>query len=208
MFVKKYTVGMYQTNCYLLVDEKSNECAIIDPGEVCNNLISDILNNNYNVKYIIFTHGHFDHIGGMEFYMSNFEKALVLMHKNDVLSILKEYDVFNVYMKNKEKTVKNITLHSNSETYMLGNDELFIIHTPGHSKGSISVYVGDILFSGDTLFKYSIGRTDFIDGNFEELKNSIKKLYDLPDNTVVYPGHGESTTIIDEKLNNPYVRAN
>lgn len=208
MIVKKYTVGMYQTNCYLLIDEKSKESAIIDPGDVCQSLISDISNNGYNVKYIIFTHGHFDHIGGMEFCMSIFDKSTVLMHKNDVLSILKEYDVFNTFMKNKENVVKNIALHNDSEKYFLGTNEICIIHTPGHSKGSISIYVDGILFSGDTLFKLSIGRTDFIDGDFEELKKSVKKLYKLPDNTVVYPGHGDSTTIIDEKINNPYVRAN
>lgn len=208
MIVKKYNVGMYQTNCYLLVDEKSKECVIIDPGDVSEKLNLDISSNNYNVKFIIFTHGHFDHIGGMEYYMSLFEKSTVLMHKFDILSVLAEYDVFNIFMKNKGETVKKITLHSENNKYVLGDTEICIIHTPGHSRGGISVYVDGILFSGDTLFKHSIGRTDFIDGDFDELKKSVRKLYELPDDTVVYPGHGDSTTIINEKINNPYVREN
>ena len=207
MIIKRYCLGMYQTNCYLLADEKTKECAVIDPGTVCEELNNDILSSNYDVKYIIFTHGHFDHIGGMEYYMNLYDKSTVLMHKNDVLSVLAEYDVFNVNMLNKEKTVKKITLHDELKEISLGNIILKLIHTPGHSKGSICVYTDGVLFSGDTLFECSVGRTDFIDGNFNELKNSIKELYELPDDTVVYPGHGDFTTIADEKTNNPYVRA-
>lgn len=207
MIIKKFVLGMYQTNCYLLVDEHTKECAIIDPGFISDKLDSEIIDNGYSVKYIIFTHGHFDHIGGMEYYMSKYKKSLVLMHKNDVDSILSEYDVFYIDMKNKSKTVKDIALHNDGDTFALGNNDLRIIHTPGHTKGGVSIYSKGVLFSGDTLFAGSIGRTDFIDGDFDELKNSIKKLYTLPNDTIVYPGHGESTTIEYEKKENPYVRA-
>ena len=206
MIVYKFNVGFYQTNCYLLVDEDSKQCAIIDPGDVCNELDKCIIDNDYSVKYIFFTHGHFDHIGGMEYYMSKFDDSLVLMDINDVESIKKKYDVFNANLKNIENTVKNIALHKVGAQYKLGNKNIDVINTPGHSKGSISLYIDGILFSGDTLFEHSIGRTDFIDGNFEELKKSIQLLYKLPDNTRVYPGHGDVTTIFNEKHNNPYVR--
>lgn len=206
MLVKKYTLGMYQTNCYLLIDENTGECAIIDPGYVSDVLDRQIDSNDYDVKYIIFTHGHFDHTGGMEYYMSKYDKSTVIMHKNDIESILSEYDVFNVNVKNKQETVKKITLHQDGDVIFLGTNELKIIHTPGHTKGGVCIYTDGILFSGDTLFDHSIGRTDFIDGDFNQLKNSIKKLYELPDSTIVYPGHGDSTTIADEKNGNPYVR--
>lgn len=207
MIVKRYVLGMYQTNCYLVADEITKECAIIDPGTVSENLEKDIDSNDYAVKYIIFTHGHFDHIGGLEYYMLKYEKSTVLMHKEDVFCILEEYDIFNIDMVDKEKTVKNITLHDESNVFSLGDKFLKIIHTPGHTKGGVCIYTDGILFSGDTLFEHSIGRTDFICGDFNELKSSIKeKLYKLPDNTVVYPGHGDTTTILEEKIGNPYVR--
>ena len=207
MIINRYILGKYETNCYLLVDEKTKECAIIDPGYVCDELDKEIERNNYCVKHIIFTHGHFDHIGGLEHCMSKYKNALVLMHNNDVEAILAGYDVFDVCMNNKENTVKSITLHADGDIFKLGDNELKVFHTPGHTKGGVCLYSDGILFSGDTLFKCSIGRTDFIDGDFNELKVSIMKLYEvLPDNTVVYPGHGECTTIAEEKVGNPFVR--
>ena len=206
MIINRYVLGMCQTNCYLVVDENSGECIVIDPGSMSQKLESDIETNNYTVKYIIFTHGHFDHIGGMEHYMNKYDKSLVVMHKNDIEAIVNEIDVFYVDMKNKENTVKKITLHSDSDVVSIGDTELSIIHTPGHTKGGICLYTDGVLFSGDTLFERSIGRTDFPGGDFKVLEASIKKLYNLPDNTVVYPGHGDTTTILDEKNGNPFVR--
>lgn len=207
MILKKYVLGMYQTNCYMLADEKTKECAIIDPGYISEQLEKDIKSNDLFVKYIIFTHGHFDHIGGMEYYMSKFDKSAVFMHKNDVLAILSGYDIFQVNMNNTEETVKKITLHNDGDVFSVGDIKISVIHTPGHTKGGVCLYTNGMLFSGDTLFEHSIGRTDFIDGNFEQLKDSIKnRLYKLPEDTVVYPGHGDSTTILEEKTGNPFVR--
>ena len=207
MIIKRYVLGMYQTNCYLLADENTKECAIIDPGCVSDILENEIQYNEYSVKYIFFTHGHFDHIGGLEHYMSKYDKACILMHKNDIKAIINGYDVFNIDIKNKESVVKNIALHSDGDFFDIGTEKIKVIYTPGHTKGGVCLYTDGILFSGDTLFNRSIGRTDFIDGDFNELKVSIRKLYEmLPDNTVVYPGHGETTTIKEEKIDNPYVR--
>lgn len=206
MIIKRYVLGMCMTNCYLIIDEKSKECAIIDAGDIAPLIENDVVEEDCTVKYIFFTHGHFDHIGGLEYYMSKYDKSLVLMHKNDVDSIVKGYDVFSVDFKNIENVVKNITLHNDGDVFKLGNMNMSIIYTPGHTKGSVCIYSDGILFSGDTLFEHSVGRTDFIDGDFNELEKSIYKLYNLPDNTKVYPGHGNITFIGNEKQSNPFVR--
>ena len=206
MTIKNYALGMCQTNCYLIFDETTKECAIIDPGCASTQLDDEIESNNLSVKCIIFTHGHFDHIGGLAYYVSKFNNAVVSMHKRDVDAILSEHDVFYVDIDNKDFFVKSITLHNDGDVFTIGDVKLKVIHTPGHTNGGVCLYSDGILCSGDTLFKRSIGRTDFIYGDFGLLEKSIKKLYDLPEDTVVYPGHGDSTTILEEKTENPFVR--
>lgn len=206
MIIKRYVLGMYQTNCYLMADENSKQCAIIDAGDISPLLEKDIDEGKYDVKYIMFTHGHFDHIGGLEYYISKYNKAKILMHKNDVDAILAGYDVFSANIIDKEKTVNHISLYNDGDLFELGESNITIIHTPGHTKGGVCIYTEGILFSGDTLFEGSIGRTDFVDGDFDELKKSILELYKLPDDTIVYPGHGNVTYLGDEKIANPFVR--
>lgn len=206
MIIKRYTLGMCQTNCYLVYDEITKECAIIDPGCASAQLDTEIDTNNLNVKHIIFTHGHFDHIGGLEYYVSKYNNAVSSMHKCDVEAVLSECDVFYVDIENKEQVVKSLTLHNDKDVFCIGNIKLQVLHTPGHTNGGVCVYSDGVLFSGDTLFQRSIGRTDFIYGDFGVLEKSIKKLYELPDDTVVYPGHGDCTTISEEKTGNPFVR--
>ena len=206
MIIKRYTLGMCQTNCYLLYDEITKEAIIIDPGCVSTQLDTEIEINNLTVKYIIFTHGHFDHIGGLEYYVSKYHNAIVSMHKCDVEAILSGVDVFYIDIDDKEILVKFVTLHNDGDELYIGNIRLQLILTPGHTNGGVCVYSDGVLFSGDTLFRRSIGRTDFIYGDYSVLEKSIKKLYELPDDTVVYPGHGDSTTILEEKTDNPFVR--
>lgn len=206
MIIKRYVLGMYQTNCYLMADENSKQCAIIDAGDISPLLEKDIDEGKYDVKYFMFTHGHFDHIGGLEYYISKYNKAKILMHKNDVDAILAGYDVFSANIIDKEKTVNHISLYNDGDLFELGESNITIIHTPGHTKGGVCIYTEGILFSGDTLFEGSIGRTDFVDGDFDELKKSILELYKLPDDTIVYPGHGNVTYLGDEKIANPFVR--
>lgn len=206
MIIKRYTLGMCQTNCYLLFDETTKECAIIDPGCASKELDNEIEVNNLVVKHIIFTHGHFDHIGGLEHYLFKFKNAVVSMHKCDADAVLEEYDVFYIDIENKDETVKLLSLHKGGDVFSVGEINIQVIHTPGHTNGGVCLYTDGVLFSGDTLFQRSIGRTDFVFGDFSVLEKSIKKLYELPDDTVVYPGHGDCTTISDEKIGNPFVR--
>ena len=207
MVIKSYVLGMCQTNCYLLFDEVTKECVIIDPGCESALLDKEIEENELCVKYIVFTHGHFDHIGGLQHYISKYDTAIVSMHNSDVEAVMSEYDVFYVDMANKEYIMNSISLHNDGDVIEIGNVKLNIIHTPGHTNGGVCFYTEGVLFSGDTLFKKSIGRTDFIFGDFGIIEKSIRKLYELPEDTIVYPGHGESTTISEEKISNPFVRA-
>lgn len=206
MIIETIPAGIYATNCYIFGDSLSKEVVIIDPADEANKIINIIEKNNYIVKYIIITHGHFDHILALKDIKQKYN-APVAIHKSDA-----EYLSNNSL--NLSTNIPNISLGSvtpdiilnDGDILNLGEYNLEIIHTPGHTNGGICIKANDILFSGDTLFNNSIGRTDFPEGSFDKIEESIKKLYTLEDNTKVYPGHGTSTTIVHEKQSNPFVR--
>lgn len=205
MFINTFTVGMFQTNCYVIADEKTGYCAIIDPGEVSEEVDNCIEDNHYTVKYIIFTHGHFDHIGGLYHYFVKYSPE-VLIHKADSASLTDEHANFTYPAPYKFMPVKPTVLLDDGDIIELGGSKIEVIHTPGHTPGGISLYSDGVLFSGDTLFYRSVGRTDFNGGSYSELEKSILKLYKLPDSTEVYPGHGIKTNLSEEKFENPFVR--
>lgn len=199
-------LGILQTNCYVVFDEKSKETAVIDPSGDFPELKSCIENNGLKVKYIIITHGHGDHIGALK-ELKDYSGANVYMHKEDS-------DMLKSKAKNLSNVMGGTTVEMSADKFLedgdvleLGETKLSVIHTPGHTRGGISIYCDKMLFSGDTLFRYSIGRTDFSGGSFTEIIDSIRnKLFSLPDDTSVYPGHGPSTTILAEKLGNEFVK--
>jgi len=206
MIIEKIPVGIFETNCYIFGDNLSKEVIIIDPGDEADKIINVIEINNYIVKYIIITHGHFDHILAIKD-IKNKYNIKIAIHKNDA-----EYLSNNNL--NLSSTVPNITFEGitpdiivkDGDILNLGKYKLEIIHTPGHTDGGICIKIDDILFSGDTLFRGSIGRTDFPSGSFDKIEASIKKLYTLKDDTKIYPGHGSFTNIGREKRSNPFVR--
>lgn len=183
--VDKIVVGELQANCYILAEAKSKRCAIIDPGADYKRIKGAIDKRNLAPLFIINTHGHPDHI------MANNQFNLpVYIHKEDV----------------KLLSYPNKNLISDRNKIKLENLIITVIHTPGHTPGSICLLCEDVLFSGDTLFASGIGRTDLPGGNEQQLKNSIgKKILTLPDDTKVYPGHGPETTIGREKTDNPWL---
>lgn len=195
-----FVVGDLQTNCYLLYD--NNECCLIDVGEYDPIINKFIIDNNLKLKYIISTHGHFDHIGGINDIKKIYPNAVVCGPKNDEIWYSSDYK-YN--WTNTEVFVD--MWYSDNTIFKVGNLNLKTIHIPGHTNGSSAILVNDMLFTGDTLFYQSIGRTDLFFGDFDRIKKSIKKLYKLDPNISVYPGHGRATTIGYEMKYNFFVKA-
>ncbi len=207
MIIETIPLGIYATNCYIFGDSLSKEVVIIDPADEANKIINIIEKNNYIVKYIIITHGHFDHILALKDIKQKYN-APVAIHKDDAEYLSNNNANLSVDVPNvKIESVTADIILNDGDVINLGKYKLEIIHTPGHTNGGICIKADDVLFSGDTLFLNSIGRTDLPTGSFDKLEASIKKLYTLGDNIKVYPGHGPSTTIGQEKRTNPYVRA-
>lgn len=211
MQVKTFVFSPFQENTYLIYDE-SNEAVLIDAGNFFpqenEELQNFIQSNNLNLKRLINTHLHLDHQFGNHF-VSQTYKILPEAHKADEFFIDKLTLSMQKYgLPDFIKAQKLGNYLDESDIIEFGNSRLSLIHTPGHSPGSLCFYNKEegILFSGDVLFEESIGRTDLEQGNYETLTNSItQKLFLLPDSVIVYPGHGESTTIAHEKKFNPYL---
>ena len=195
----------FGTNTYLVWDEVSKEAILIDPANVSEELLSFIHKKSLVCKYILNTHGHADHIAGNSFFKEHLNVPL-LIHEEDSAMLQNAKQNLSSYIGNDLISPKADLLLHDGDELSLGNELGKIIHTPGHTIGGICIQFSQYLFSGDTLFAESIGRTDFPNGSLKELKKSIQqKLFTLPDETIVLPGHGESTTIEKEKIENPFV---
>ena len=199
--------GALQANTYLAVDEKTNEGFIVDPGCYNKVLTKEVRDNDVKIKYIILTHGHSDHICGVNEHKAEFPDAKIVAYKDEEAMLenpnLNQSPGFGVPYSTKADI-----LVSDGDELKVGDVTLKFIHTPGHTEGGMCIYVKEVkaLFSGDTLFRQSIGRTDFPGGSYKEIMDSIrKKLFLLPDDTNVFPGHMGMTSIGFEKENNPFV---
>jgi glyoxylase-like metal-dependent hydrolase (beta-lactamase superfamily II) len=206
LIIKKLEVGPIMANCFILGCEDTREAVVIDPGDDADQILMILAREKLTVKYLINTHGHFDHVGANR-RMKEVTGAKLAIHPDDVpmLSELSRSAAsFGLSAENSPEP--DLLLHD-KDTVRFGNITLTVIHTPGHSRGGIALYTPGHLFAGDTLFAGSIGRTDLPGGDYDTLIASIKrKLLVLPDDTVVYTGHGPETTIADEKRMNPFLR--
>ena len=194
MLVKMFTVGMLGTNCYVVGDKGSGEAVVIDPGfdaeSEARQILDEAERNGLQIKYIINTHGHPDHNSGNSILKSR-SHAPILIHEADAPMLSSQ--------------PADRTLHE-GDIIEVGEVKLKVIHTPGHSPGSIALLAGDYAFSGDTLFAGSIGRYDLPGASLDELVKSLKKLLTLPDRVKVCPGHGPVTNIGEERRSNPFLR--
>jgi len=188
--LKMMPVGPIQANCYILGCKETREGIVIDPGDEAFRIATEVTKAGLKIKYILITHGHFDHTGAAK-ELKRIVKAPVWIHRLDAsgLSFPPDGDLFE------------------GQELEVGTYKIKVIHTPGHSPGGVCLFAPGVVFTGDTLFYGSIGRTDFPGGDHKQLIRGVKeKIFPLGDQVRVYPGHGLASTIGQERLHNPFFR--
>ena len=206
MILERLVVGPFEVNCYIFGEDKTKEVFVIDPGEDFPLIWDRIQEADYKVKGIVLTHGHADHIGAVT-ELKNRTQAPIFIHSEDKEMLTDPklnhslFFGFSITAPQADKLLKE------GDILSIGNLTLKVIHTPGHTPGGICLEYAKILFSGDTLFAGSIGRTDFSGSSFQSLINSIKKkILILPDEITIYPGHGPFSSIGEERAYNPFLQ--
>ena len=198
MKIDTMMVGPIMTNCYLLQDEKAAVCALIDPGDDAKQVETMVDNSGCTLQYILLTHGHFDHCSAVRPLLEKYDVP-VYIHRADATD-RQGHDL--MFQRVDEQHQR---YYDEGDTLTLGELTIRVMHTPGHSKGSVCLVVNDVIFAGDTLFRASCGRTDFPGGSMTTLTESLRRLAKLPSATVVVPGHGASTSIGREVETNPFM---
>jgi hydroxyacylglutathione hydrolase len=208
-------VGMLQCNCSIVGDPVTREALVVDPGDEVSRILELLGRHKLTVKAIVSTHAHIDHVGGLS-KLHQYTGAPIMMHREDV-PLYQSMDIQATFLGVAPPEVGNVDQFlADGDTLQWGSLAAHVIHTPGHSPGSISLYlppdagkitgVAPQLFAGDTLFAGSIGRVDLWGGSMEQIMESLRgKLMQLPDDTVVHPGHGPRTTIGEERQSNPFL---
>jgi len=202
--VRTITVGAFQENSYLVVDEDSQHAVIVDPGGEPQKLIGEIERSKATLDAIWITHAHVDHVGAIASVKERWNVP-VYLHPADRRLYEAAGRQAEVYGLPFEKPPEPDQEFADGQRLKLGNAEMSVMHTPGHSPGHVVIHGNGIALVGDCLFAGSIGRTDLPMSNPQQLSESLKKIASLPPETVVYPGHGPDTTIGEEKVSNPFL---
>jgi hydroxyacylglutathione hydrolase len=206
MFQRGLTVGLLEVNCYILADEETLEAVVIDPGGDEDEILDVLNRNKFKLKYIIDTHGHFDHVDANQ-PLRDATGAQLAVHEADAQMLSKPSAEAMFFTGNKLRRSEADILLKEGDVLTFGKYRLKVLHTPGHTPGGISLVLEDhpYVYVGDLLFAGSIGRTDFPGGSFEALIEAVKtKIFPLGDNYTVYPGHGPVTTVAQERKYNPF----
>jgi len=205
--IQHIPVGPFQANCYLCACSRTREAVLIDPGAEPEAIVAMVRQAQVQVRYLLLTHGHLDHIGAVDAVHERYPVDLAI-HEADVPYLTADQSIPGFVTFTPVRTQPTLLLHGGEEL-SCGDLRLRVLHTPGHTPGGACFVVGSlVVFSGDTLFNRGIGRTDLPGGDTRQLVASIRdRLYRLPSEMVVYPGHGPATTIGEEQQLNPFVRA-
>ena len=186
-------LGMYQVNCYIVHNEEETRCVIIDPGYEPEKILQYLQDHNLQAEAILLTHGHFDHVGGVKDLVADTD-CRAFLHP-DEHSMPRALTAGELYATD-----------AYPGQFEIAGMHFTVLHTPGHTPGSVCLIVADAMFSGDTLFAGSCGRTDLPGGDWDRIQSSLHTLRDLPGDYRVFPGHGEDTTLAQERKYNPYMR--
>lgn len=206
MKIEKFVLGSMGTNCYLLINEDTKELVIVDPPTCPDYMVSHVKSSGYTPKAIFLTHAHFDHVMGIDGWVKEFDIS-VYLHEEEK-QILEDPDLNLSGLFGNSYSYNQVNCLKDDQILSIAGFDFQVIHTPGHTAGGCCYYeeAEKVLISGDTLFCQSVGRSDFPTGSMATLVRSIKeKLFALPEDVKVYPGHESSTSIGDEKKFNPFV---
>jgi glyoxylase-like metal-dependent hydrolase (beta-lactamase superfamily II) len=204
MIVERLIVGSLEENTYIVFDEKSKDAIVIDPGDEGDRINDLIKGKGLKVGSIVCTHAHFDHVGAAGEIKAS-TGAKILLHKDDVETYSRAKEQGAFWGINVDDLPDPDAFLGEGDQVKAGDLTFKVMHSPGHSPGGICLYGEGIVITGDTIFNGSVGRTDFPGGSIEKLKDSFRRLLELPDDTKVYSGHGPETTIGDERVSNFFV---
>ena len=209
MILEMLTLGALYTNCYIAGCSETREGLIIDPGfdrdTEAEKVLTRVEQHRLEVKYIVNTHGHPDHTAGNGL-LKDATGAPILIHELDAPKLTDSSKNLSLLFGLRVTSPPADQTLKEGDIIQAGKVQLKVLHTPGHSKGSITLLGDNVVFTGDTLFAGSIGRYDFPDASYKEIMNSLKRLATLPDHLKVYPGHGPTSTIGHEKRSNPFLQ--
>jgi glyoxylase-like metal-dependent hydrolase (beta-lactamase superfamily II) len=202
MYIQSIPVGMIGTNCYVLGDESTKSLAIIDPGDDAKDIAAMVKRSGMEVKMILLTHGHFDHVTAVPELVKLYPDVPVYIHPKDLAQAQEPNQFSNGIGK-----IDAMRFYEDGDTVQLGNLTIQVLSTPGHTPGSVTLLCGDAMFSGDTLFAGSCGRTDFPGGSYKQMMESLRRLANLKGNYKVYPGHEGFSDLDRERRYNSFMAA-
>ena len=198
MLIKTLPVGQLETNCYVVTDEDSLDCAVIDPGDESGTILDYLEDNKLHCRAVLLTHAHFDHVGAANALLEAAGARLYMCEK--------ELELVKGGASGRFTVPEDVTYYRDGDTVEVGGLRFEVMETPGHTPGGVTLRCGEALFTGDTLFRGSCGRTDFAGGDMRQELRSLKRIAELPGDYEVYPGHAESSMLSIEREHNPYVR--